>query len=116
MGKPMGRHPITHYKNPKEPLAGSIRPTKQVISMISASPGFSFLDHCVKVQKVVKPDQGFLKSWSRANRSPTLACDLSRVTQVWEMLLQRPLASLELPQIATSLEPPAKRALGSSSL
>jgi hypothetical protein len=29
MGKPMGRHPITHYKNPNEPLAGS---TKQVRS------------------------------------------------------------------------------------
>jgi hypothetical protein len=35
MGKPMGRHPITHYKNPREPLVGSTKPAKQVRSMRS---------------------------------------------------------------------------------
>jgi hypothetical protein len=76
MGKPMGRHPITHYKNPKEPLAGSTRPAKQVRSMISAPPGRSFLDHYVEVQKVVKPYQRFLKTWSRANMASGGICTL----------------------------------------
>jgi hypothetical protein len=89
MGKPMGRHPITHYKNPNEPLVGS---TKQVRSVISALPGCSIFDQPVDVQKVVKPDQCFLKTWSRANRPPTLTCDSSRVTQIWETLLRRPRA------------------------
>jgi hypothetical protein len=67
MGKPMVRYPISHYKNPKEPLVGSTKPTKQVRSAISAPPGCSIFNQPVEVQKVVKPEQDFLKTWSRAN-------------------------------------------------
>ena len=61
--------------------------------MISAPPRCSYFNQRVEVQKwaeISKNDQSFPKTWSRANRPPTLNCDSSQVTQVWTMLLQNP--------------------------
>jgi hypothetical protein len=43
--------------------------------VISASLGRSIFNHPVKVQKMVKHDQCFLKTCSRDNRPPTLTYD-----------------------------------------
>jgi hypothetical protein len=68
MGKPHGsasHKPIT--KTLEDPLLGPHIPKKWLRSAISALPGRSILDHCVEVQKWDNYDQGFLKTWSRAN-------------------------------------------------
>ena len=77
MGKPMGQHPfpITLTQNPKRALKVGRDP------MISASAGAPSLIGC-QCPKMVKYDQVFLKTWSRANRPPTLTSDSFRVTQV----------------------------------
>jgi hypothetical protein len=62
MGKPMGRHPfpITLTENPKRvPKAGQD-------PVIFASHGAPSLTGC-RSPKMVKYDQVFLKTWSRAN-------------------------------------------------
>ena len=83
MGKPMGRHPfpITLTQNPKRAPKVGRDP------MISASPGAPSLIGC-RCPKTVKYDQVFLKTWSRANRPPTLTYDSSRVTLVWSTFLR----------------------------
>ena len=47
-------------------------PNEQVRSVISAPPGRSIFDQPVEVQKWSKPDQGFLKTWLRANNAHLL--------------------------------------------
>jgi hypothetical protein len=95
MGKPMGRHPITHYINPSKPFSWSMSPKNKQDTMISALLGCSIFDQPIEVPKLVKQDQCFLKTCSRANKPPTLTCDSSRVTQIWETLMLSPLLSLE---------------------
>jgi hypothetical protein len=77
MGKPMGQHPfpITLTQNPKRAPKVGRDP------VISASPGAPSLIGC-RCPKMVNYDQVFLKTWSKANRPPTLTCDSSRVTLV----------------------------------
>jgi hypothetical protein len=68
MGKSHGlksHKPIT--KPQEKPLLGLHIPKKWVRSAISTSPGSSFFDQRVEVQKWVKYDQDFLKTWLRAN-------------------------------------------------
>jgi hypothetical protein len=72
MGKPMGENPITHYINPNDPHAGSISPQNKRDHEISSLPRHSIFDQPVEVQKVVKPNQYFLKTWSRANTLPSM--------------------------------------------
>jgi hypothetical protein len=77
MGKHMGLHPfpITLTQNSKRAAKVGQDP------VISASPGTPSLTGC-RCPKTVKYDQVFLKTWSRANKTPTLTCDSSRVTLV----------------------------------
>jgi hypothetical protein len=72
MGKPMGRHPfpITLNQNPKR------GPKVHRDIVISVSPGDPSLTGC-RSPKMVNYDQVFLKTWSRANRPPTLTYDSS---------------------------------------
>ena len=72
MGKPMGRHPfpVTSTQNPKMGL--KIGLASLFLHRIALLPW-----QAVIVQKVVKYDQVFFKTCSRANRPPTLTCDSS---------------------------------------
>ena len=73
MGKPHGptsHKPIT--KTLENPLLGPHIPPKWVRSVISALPGCYLFNQCVKDQTWAKYDQGFLKTWSRANKNPII--------------------------------------------
>ena len=91
MGKPMGRHPIpvTYSQIPKRTQKKGWDPT------ISASSCIPYSTSC-RSPKMVKYDQVFLKTWSRANRPPTLTCDSFRVTLVWSVPLRMSRAWTEL--------------------
>jgi hypothetical protein len=63
----MGQHPITHYKNPKEPPCWVHIACKiSDIHDLSSSWVLHLRPAC-RSPKVVKTDQGFLKNWSRDN-------------------------------------------------
>jgi hypothetical protein len=77
MGKPMGRHPIpvTYSEKPKkDPNVGQY-PAISASSYTPPSIGY-------RSPKIGRHDQESPKTWSRANRSPTLTCDSSRVTLI----------------------------------
>jgi len=80
--------------------------------MISASPGAPSLTG-YRSPKTVKYDQVFLKTWSRANRPPTLTCELSRVTLVWSTPLWMSRAWPELLRPAAVWQPLAQWTPGS---
>jgi hypothetical protein len=49
--------------------------------VLSAPPGHCIFDQLVEVPKVVKHDQCFLKTWSRANIEPTWDCFMDVVKE-----------------------------------
>jgi hypothetical protein len=84
-----GRHPFPINIFPQKP--------KKVPQKVARSHDLHFamrsvFDRQLKYQ-TVNYDQVFLKTWSRANRPPTLTCDSSRVTLLWVTLPRRLLSS-----------------------
>jgi hypothetical protein len=77
MGKPMGRHSHTRYifPNPKKDPKRGRDPAISASSYAPPSPG-------CRSPKICQLDQGSPKTCSRANKAPTLTCDLSRVALV----------------------------------
>jgi hypothetical protein len=87
MGKPMGRHPLTHYINPKIPFYGSTSLQNKRYPVISPLPRRSIFDQPVKVPKVVKHDQCLLKTYPRANiQADTLIWDLSYWIPIFSLI------------------------------
>jgi hypothetical protein len=64
MGKTHGPTSHTRYINPKSPKI----PQNKQDPTISAFPGHSIFEQPVEVSKMVKHEQIFLKTWSRANK------------------------------------------------
>ena len=72
MGKPMGQHPIPitlSQKPKKDPQVGR----DPVISASSCTPSLT----SYQSPKIGQHDKGYIKTWSRANRPPTLTYDSS---------------------------------------
>jgi hypothetical protein len=101
MGKPMGQHPHTRYiiPNPK-------KDPKRVRDPMISSSSCALPSIGYRSPKIGQIDQGSPKTWSRANRPPTLTCDSSRVTLIWVVLLRTPRDWLELLRLVFVPWPP----------